>query len=151
MVKQLLRDFTTADGEGPSGHSIRSSIALEALLLNCSKKLSICVSMLVGEFAIATFVTTETPKTNTTHYHRVLIHFTLLSFSYIISVQISLICYYYFRTLHNWIDILLNTLNSFIDPEFTCKLYQRRPRTARNIRLFNIAVIFTTTNTAAAL
>lgn len=62
-VKQLLRDLTIVPGDGPSGHSIRSSIAFEALLLNCSKKLSICVSILVGELAI---VTTETPKTNTT-------------------------------------------------------------------------------------
>lgn len=62
-VKQLLRDFTMEPGGGPSGQSILSSIAFEALLLNCSKKLSICVSMLVGELAI---VTTETPKTNTT-------------------------------------------------------------------------------------
>lgn len=62
-VKQLLRDLTIVPGDGPSGHSILSSIAFEALLLNCSKKLSICVSILVGELAI---VTTETPKTNTT-------------------------------------------------------------------------------------
>ncbi|VVD02211.1 unnamed protein product [Leptidea sinapis] len=50
--KQLLRDLLIAPGDGPSDHSILSSIAFEALLLNCSRKLSICVSILVGELAI---------------------------------------------------------------------------------------------------
>lgn len=53
-AKQLLLDLTTP-GFASSAHSVLSSMALEALLLNCSKKLSICVSKFVGEFAIVHF------------------------------------------------------------------------------------------------
>lgn len=125
-AKQLLRDFTTEPGEGPSGHSIRSSIALEALLLNCSKKLSICVSMLVGEFAI---VSTETRK-QTQHYPACNI---LRPISQFLQFSVLLMGFRPFIILriHNYTSCLRQILSS---SRAFARKYQRRPRSTRDMK-----------------